>query len=97
MLFWLEKDISKVENTLLQWILQNILENQTFQRTAKFIMTDFYEMDFMKGIVILVKVDEMYNILKSASHSLLVERWDQNEWSKFFCWRCVHTFTMFLL
>ena len=39
-------------------------------------MADFYEMDFMKGIVILVKVDEMYNILNSASHCLLVERWD---------------------
>ena len=24
-------------------------------------MADFYEMDFMEGIVILVKVDEMYN------------------------------------
>ena len=82
-MFWLEKDISKVENTLLQWILQNILENQTFQRIAKFIMADFYEMDFMKGIVILVKVDEMYNILKSASHCLLVERWGGKEWSKF--------------
>ena len=70
--------MSKVENTLLQWILQNILENQTFQRKAKFIMVDFYEMDFMKGIIILVKVDEMYNILKSASHCLLVERSDGN-------------------
>ena len=29
-------------------------------------MAHFYERDFMKGIVILVKVDEMYNILKSA-------------------------------
>ena len=37
-------------------------------------MADSYEMDFMKSIVILVKVDEMYNILKSASHCLLVER-----------------------
>ena len=54
--------------------MQNILENQTFQRIAKFIMVDFYEMDFMKGIVILVKVDEMYNILKSASECLLVKR-----------------------
>ena len=36
-------------------------------------MTDFYQMDFMKGIVI-VKADEMYNIWKSASHCLLVER-----------------------
>ena len=47
-MFWLEKDISKVENTLLQWILQNILENQTFQKIAKFIIASFYEMDFMK-------------------------------------------------
>ena len=29
-------------------------------------MVDFFEMDFMKGIVIFVKVDEMYNFLKSA-------------------------------
>ena len=28
-------------------------------------MTDFYEMDIIKGIVILVNVDEMYKILKS--------------------------------
>ena len=63
-----------MENTSLQCILQNILENQTFQRTEKFIMTDFYEMNFMKGIAILVKVDDMYNILKSLSHCLLVKR-----------------------
>ena len=58
-MFWLRKDMSMVENTLLQWTLQNILENQTCQRMAKFVMADFYGMDFMKGIVILVKVDEM--------------------------------------
>ena len=58
-MFWLGKDMSMVENTLLQWTLQNILENQTCQRMEKFIMADFYGMDFMKGIVILVKVDEM--------------------------------------
>ena len=75
MLFWSEKDTSKVKNTLFQWILQNILENQKFQRMAKFIMVDSYEMDFMKAILILVKVEEMYNIFKSASHCLLVERW----------------------
>ena len=69
-----KKDISKVKNTLLQWIFQNILENQTFQKIVKFIMVDSYEMDFMKAIVILVKEDEAYNILKSASHCLLVER-----------------------
>ena len=63
-----------MENTSLQCILQNILENQTFQRTEKFIMTDFYEMNFMKGIAILVKVDDMYNILKSLSHCLLIKR-----------------------
>ena len=78
-MFW-----SKVENTLLPWILQNILVNQAFQRIAKFIMADFFEMGFMKGIVILVKVDETYNILKSASHCLLDERWDGSGWSKFF-------------
>ena len=47
---------------------------------AKFIMVDFYEMDFLKGVVVLVKVDEMYNILKSASHCLLVERSEGNGW-----------------
>ena len=77
-MFWLEKDISKVENTMLQWIFRNILENQTFQRIAK--LTNFSEMDLMKAIVILVKADEMYNILESASRSLLVGRWDGNEW-----------------
>ena len=54
--------------------LQKILENQTFQRIAKFIMFDYYKMDFMRGNATLVKVDEMYNILKSASHSVFVER-----------------------
>ena len=63
-----------MKNTLHQWILQNILENQEFQRIAKLIMVDFYQMDFMKGIVILVKVDDMYNILRSDNHYLLVKR-----------------------
>ena len=68
-----------MEDTLPQWILQNILENQTFQRIAKFIMkVYFYEMEFMKGFVILVKINEMCNILKSLSHCLLVERRDGN-------------------
>ena len=43
---------------------QKILENQTFQRIAKFIMVDSYEMDFMNDIVILVKPDKICNILK---------------------------------
>ena len=73
MLCFDKKDISNVENTLHQWILQNILKNQIFQR--KIYIVDFYEMDFMKGTLILVKVDETYNIFKSAaSHCLLVER-----------------------
>ena len=63
-----------MENTSFEYILQNILENQMFQRIEKFIMTDFYEMDFMKGIALLVKVDDMYNIFKSVSHCLLVKR-----------------------
>ena len=37
-------------------------------------MVDSKEMDFMKGIGILVKVDEMYNILKFSNYCLLVER-----------------------
>ena len=87
-MFWLKKDISKLENTLLQWILQNILENQTFQRIENFIMADFYEMDFMKGAT-LVKVDEMYNILKSTNHCLLVERWRWNWMIKVFARVCL--------
>ena len=35
-------------------------------------MVDFYETDFMKGIVILTNVDEMYKILESVL--VLVER-----------------------
>ena len=42
--FDFEKDISKVKNILLNWILQNISE---FQRTGKLIIPDLYEMDFM--------------------------------------------------
>ena len=41
-------------------------------------MADFYEMDFVEmdfeRFCHLVKGDEVYNILKSASHCLLVER-----------------------
>ena len=56
-MLWSKKDSSKVKNTLHQWILQNVLENQTIQRIAKFIMVDSYKMVFMKGNAILVKVD----------------------------------------
>ena len=63
-----------MKNTLIQWILQNIIEKQRFQRIAKFIIVDSDEMDFMKSNFVLVKLDEMYNILKSASHCLFAER-----------------------
>ena len=33
MLFNLKKDVLKVKNKLLKWILLKISENQTFQRT----------------------------------------------------------------
>ena len=46
-MFWSKRDTSKVKNILIQRILPNILENQTFQRMAKFIMVDSYKMDFM--------------------------------------------------
>ena len=60
-------------------------------------MIDYYDMNFMKRIVILVKVDEMYNILKFASHcrEMKMELDDQS-----FCWGVplnVHTFTTPLL
>ena len=60
-----KKEISKVKNTLLKWILHNISENQMFQRTPKFVMADFYEMDFMKGIAILINVDDLQKIFES--------------------------------
>ena len=53
---------------MLHCDLRNILENQTFQRTVKFIE--------MKVNVILVKVDEMYNILKSL---LATGYWSRHE------------------
>ena len=52
-----------------------VSENQTFQRTVKFNMTSFYEMEFMKGIFILPK---MQDLEKSASQSFIVERWNLN-------------------
>ena len=52
----------KVKNTLPKWIWRNIFQNQTLQRTV--YHGQFLQKDFRKGIVILVKVDEMYKILK---------------------------------
>ena len=50
------------------------LRKSDVSEIEKFIVADFYQIRFMKGIAILVKVDEMYNILMSTSHCLLVER-----------------------
>ena len=60
--------------TPMDFAEHKFFENQTFQKIAIFIMVDSYEMDFMNSIVILVKINEMYNILKSACHCLLVKR-----------------------
>ena len=73
-MIWSKKGTSKVKNTLLQWILQKITEKQTLQRITKFITVDSYEIDFMKCNFVLVKLDKMYNILKSTSPCLFVER-----------------------
>ena len=47
------------------------LRKSDVSENKKVFMVDFHGIDFIKGIVILVKVDEMYNILNSASHCLL--------------------------
>ena len=39
-------------------------------------MADFYKLGFMKGIVILVKADEIYNILKCL---LATRYWSRDE------------------
>ena len=74
-MFWLKKDVSKVNIASMNFA-EHLRKFQMFQRKAKLIMADFYEMNFMKDIVILVKVDEMYNILKPASHCFLIKRWN---------------------
>ena len=56
-------------------------------------MADFYKMDFMKEIVILVKVGEMYKdemckILKFANHCLLLEKWKWKQIVKTFAGVC---------
>ena len=60
--------------TPLDFAEKKIMGNLTFQRISNFIMVDSYEMDFMNSIVTLVKVDEIYNILKSAGPCLLLKR-----------------------
>ena len=50
------------------------LKKSNVSENRKVIMANFYKMDLMKGIAILVKVDDMYNTLKSVNHCLLLER-----------------------
>ena len=71
-----KKDIWKKKKISLQWILKNVLENQTFQRAAKSIE--------MKVIVILVKVWNVQYLEIYASHWLLVETWMRNWMMKVF-------------
>ena len=55
----------KGEKRIAPMDFANILQNQTLQRTAKFIIAGFNEMYFMRGGVKLVKIDELYNVLKN--------------------------------
>ena len=62
-------------------------------------MVDSYEMDFIKGIVILVKVGEMHSILKFASQ-FIGQKMKMELDVQSFCWSLplnFHTFTMPLL
>ena len=72
-----KRNIKDEKNTLLQWIMKNILENEPFQRIVKFIIWSI-SMKWTSWKVLVVKVDEIYNIFKFASHCLLVERWRWN-------------------
>ena len=78
MLCFDEKKIYEMLKT--RWVLYNILEIHTFQRIAKVYLCGLFLRNRLheRGIVILVKVGDMYNILKSASHCLLVKirRWN---------------------
>ena len=55
----MEKNIVPMDSS------ESLRKSVSQNSNVKFIVGDFYKMDFMNGIVILVKVDEMYNILKS--------------------------------
>ena len=52
---------------------EHLRKKSDVSENSKVYMVHFYEIEFMKYIVILVKPDEMYSILKFASHCLLVE------------------------
>ena len=75
----------KSENYVTPMDFAEHLRKSDLSENSKFITIDSYEMDFMKVIVILVKVDKIYNILRSAG-MLLVCYWSRDEeigWSKF--------------
>ena len=62
------------ENYILRiWIFRNIKSNETSQKTAKFLWPILYKMDFMKGNVVLVKVD-YFSILVSWLHQQIVKK-----------------------
>ena len=66
MMFWFKKRHMKSGKNIAPMDSSESLRKSVSQiSNVKFILGDFYKMDFMNGIVILVKVDEMYNILKS--------------------------------
>ena len=50
----IKKDIWTAKKKFVQWILKNILENETLQGKARFIMDSLYKVEFLKGIIILV-------------------------------------------
>ena len=70
----ISKRLIKGEKYITPMDFAEQLRKSGVSEILKFIMINSYKMDFMKGNVILVKVDELYNILKSAGHSLFVER-----------------------
>ena len=59
------------------------LRKSNVPQKSNFIMADYYAVDFTEFIVIFVKVDEMYSILKSL---LAIRYWLRDEggigWSK---------------
>ena len=60
------------------------------------VMVDPYDMEFMKGTVILVKVEEMYNIFKSALPLFIGRKMRMELDDQSFCWSLplnVHMFT----
>ena len=72
-----QKDILKVRNTLLKWILQNISENQTFQENSKVYDGRFLRNGFHERYCYIGKSrSDVQDLEKSANQSFLVERWN---------------------